>query len=129
MRNGIASLGEMASVFLYTTKANSYLLIPTYDAKSENIAGVETPPPGAIEIAQFHKNDYLIIDFEKQRFEGYFVMYESDGRVTLRRHDAPQPDKKFFRRSIAAARLVELRHVDILGNRYAPKHGKLGDLA
>jgi len=129
VRNGIAALGEMASVLLYKTKGNSYILIPTYDAKNKNIVGVEIPPPGAIEIGQIHKNDYLIIDFEKQRFEGYFVMYESDGRVTLRPHDAPQPDKKFFRRSIASARLVELRHVDILGNRYAPKPEKRGDLA
>ena len=119
----------MASVLLYKTKANSYLMIPTYDAKTENIIGVESPPPGAIEIGQIHKNDYLIIDFEKQRFEGYFVMYESDGRITLRRHDAPQPDKKFFRRSIASARLVELQHVDILGSRYAVKPEKLGELA
>ena len=54
-------------------------------------------------------------------------MFESDGRVTLRAHDQPQPDKKFFRKSVSSAKEIRKFHVDILGHTYpAPKETRSG---
>ena len=128
VRNGIASLGEMAAVLLYKT-TKGYVLVPTYDAGGEQVVGVDVAPNNAVKVACIYKNDYLVIDFDKQRFEGYFVMYESEGPLTLRKHDTPVPDRKYFRRRVTSATAIELKHVDTLGNRYTAIHGNLGDLA
>jgi len=51
-------------------------------------------------------------------YQGYVVMYESDGRLTLRSHDQPKPDKDYFRKSVASAKRIQKFHVDVLGNTY-----------
>ena len=60
-------------------------------------------------------------------YEGYFVMYESDGRLTLRAHDQPKSDKNYFRKSVTNAASIQKFHVDVLGNIYpAPPEQRRG---
>ena len=54
-------------------------------------------------------------------------MYESDGRLTLRAHDQPKPDKDYFRKSVGSAKRIQKFHVDTLGNIYpAPPEKRCG---
>lgn len=115
VQGGIADLGEMHGVKVYkTTKA--YFLEPLYPVDKAQRINVEPIPQDAIEQFVLTKHDYVGLKIGEEVIYGYFVMYESDGRVTLRAHDQPKPDKKYFRRSIAAASSVEKFGVDVLGN-------------
>jgi CRISPR-associated endonuclease Csn1 len=52
-------------------------------------------------------------------YQGYFVMYESDGRLNLRLHDQPlTSDIGYFRKSIYEVSKVEKFNIDVLGNIY-----------
>jgi CRISPR-associated endonuclease Csn1 len=64
------------------------------------------------------KNEFVEVQLGDELFRGYFVMFESDGRMTLRAHDQPQPDKKYFRKGIGGARLIRKLNVSVLGHIY-----------
>lgn len=122
VRGGVAALGEMTYVRLFKVK-NSFELYPEYLVHAENRFGIPSPPSDATFLFNIYKNDYLEIKFSKEHFGGFFVMFESDGRVTLRRHDQPKVDKKmpqfnYFRRSISSAISVDKFNIDVLGQRY-----------
>lgn len=126
VRGGIADLGEMLQVDVFRGP-NGYVVIPRYGAASEKIRGTVPAPADATFCFRLNKNDLVEVDTGSEVVRGYFVMYESDGRMTLRAHDQPQPDKKFFRRSVAKARALRKFHVDILGNVYpAPPEVRRG---
>ncbi|MCS6997670.1 MAG: hypothetical protein NZ533_12140, partial [Casimicrobiaceae bacterium] len=117
VRGGIADLGNMLRVDVFRT-ANEFSVVPRYGVPSSRTRTQHVIPSDAKFCLSLTKNDFVEIDFGTTKVRGYFVMYESDGRVTLRAHDQPQPDKKFFRRSIAKAVKLVKFHVDILGNLY-----------
>ena len=123
VRNGIADLGEMTHVDIFRQKAG-YAIVPRYHANPEMIRGTTIDQADG-ESPEFcfslTKNDYVEIRLGSEVVQGYFVMYESDGRMTLRKHDQPQPDKIYFRKTVAKAKHIEKYHVDILGNVYAAR--------
>jgi CRISPR-associated endonuclease Csn1 len=114
---GVADLGAMLHVDVYQQGAK-YFIKPVYEACDDVRLNSENVPEGAKFLFSLRKNDYLEIILGGILYQGYFVMYETDGRLTMRAHDQPQPDKKYFRKSIALATLIRKFHVDILGHRY-----------
>lgn len=115
VRGGVADLGDMLAVSVFKS-GQHYLIEPEYLASSEVRISSIAIPSDAVFLFYLRKNDYLEIKLGNQTYFGYFVMYESDGRLTLRGHDQPKPDKEYFRKSIANAQLVRKFHVDTLGN-------------
>jgi CRISPR-associated endonuclease Csn1 len=123
VRNGIADLGEMTHVDIFRQKVG-YSIKPRYQANPEMIRGAAGDYAN-VEATEFcfslTKNDYVEVLIGTETVQGYFVMYESDGRMTLRKHDQPQPDKTYFRKTVAKASHITKFHVDILGNVYVAK--------
>lgn len=120
VRGGVAELGDMLAVSVFKA-GRHYLIEPEYLASSEVRISSIAIPSDAVFLFYLRKNDYLEIKLGDQTYFGYFVMYESDGRLTLRAHDQPKPDKEYFRKSIANARLIRKFHVDTLGNIHPAK--------
>jgi CRISPR-associated endonuclease Csn1 len=120
VRGGVADLGDMLRVDVFKN-GSAYELIPRYVAA--NFFGQRPEPsPGSIFLFSLSKNDVVKVHMSGQvPVIAYFVLYESDGRLTLRAHDQPQPDKKFFRKSVASALLIEKYHVDVLGKVYGTR--------
>jgi CRISPR-associated endonuclease Csn1 len=117
IRGGLAALGEMISVKIYKS-AKSYLVAPQYQA-SQNLV------LDAIDLTDFSfcfnlsKNDLVEIKLKNELpVLGYFVMFESDGRITLREHSQSFVDKKYFRRGVSTASSIRKFSVDVLGNYY-----------
>jgi CRISPR-associated endonuclease Csn1 len=117
LRDGIADLGEMIRVDVFRS-GKGYSLFPAYQAPKIQMRGQKNPKAEDEFIFSLQKNELVEIEFGGVSVRGYFVMYESDGRVTLRAHDQTQPDKKFFRKAVASATRIVKFHVDILGNNY-----------
>jgi CRISPR-associated endonuclease Csn1 len=117
LRNGIADLGEMMRVDVFRSR-KGYSLFPAYQAPRIQMRGQKNPNTEDEFIFSLQKNELVEIELSGVSVRGYFVMYESDGRVTLRAHDQTQPDKKFFRKAVASAMRIAKFHVDILGNIY-----------
>lgn len=128
VRGGVADLGEMLNVAVYW-HVKRYLIEPVYAAGKELRVTTAHVPDDAEFLFTLTKNDYVRITLGDMCHEGYFVMYESDGRMTLRAHDQPKPDKEYFRKGIASATRIEKLHIDILGNRYPAPPEKRSDLA
>ena len=128
VRGGVADLGEMLHVAVYR-HVKKHMIEPVYAAGKE-IRVVSSYMPGDAEfLFSLTKNDYVRITLGGICHEGYFVMYESDGRMTLRAHDQPKPDKEYFRKGVASATQIEKFHVDILGNLYSAPPEKRRDVA
>ena len=127
-QNGIADLGNMHHVDIYLVNTK-YLINPVYVVKDEKILNKAHIPSDAQFQFSLTKNDYLSISYRESIFKGYFVQFESDGRLTLRAHDQPQPDKKYFRRSYASATNITKFNVDVLGNIYPITKEVRNDLA
>ena len=126
VRGGIAEMGGMHHVDVYKY-GSRYHVEPAYIALAERRIVAPSIPGGAEFLFSLSKNDYLTIQIGNASFEGYFVMYESDGRMTLRAHDQPKPDKDYFRRSVAGAGRISKFHVDVLGNIFpAPPEPRRG---
>ena len=117
VRGGIADLGEMSRVDIFRQKTG-FSVTPRYQANAEKARGILMDPADGTFCFSLTKNDFVEITIGSQTVRGYFVMYESDGRMTLRKHDQPQPDKNYFRKSIAKATKITKFNVDILGNIY-----------
>ena len=128
IRGGIADQGEMIYVDIYRSK-KKYLIEPAYAIDGDKRINRPTIPQDAEYLFSLSKNDYVKINFGSEKHEGYFVMYESDGRLTLRGHDQPMVDKTYFRRGIASASIIEKYQVDVLGNLYPARPEKRRDLA
>ncbi len=128
MRGGIVDLGEMLRIDVYHHN-NQFLCNPIYAINNKDHIKLVSLPEDADFLFSLAKNDYLRVTLKEIVFDGYFVMYESDGRVTLRAHDQPKPDKDYFRKSIANASKIEKFHVDILGRIYPASQEKRRGLA
>lgn len=127
IRGGIADLGEMICVDIFQQKMGGFVVIPRYQAVAAKMRSSVTAPVESTFYFSLTKNDLVEIEIGAETIRGYFVMYESDGRMTLRAHDQPQPDKKFFRKSVAGAKNIKKFHVDILGGPYlAPPEKRRG---
>lgn len=125
---GVAEWGPMHHVDVYLHDSG-YFIAPAYvhDIPKERQISPPEPPPGAVYQFSFSKNDYIKIALGSKVYEGYFVMYESDGRMTLRAHDQSKPDKEYFRKRVAGATNIQKFHVDTLGNIYpAPPETRRG---
>jgi CRISPR-associated endonuclease Csn1 len=120
VRGGVAELGAMLHVDVYQY-GGKFFIKPIYGAPDDVCLNAEKIHSNAKFLFSLQKNDYLEIELDGTLYKGYFVMYETDGRLTMRAHDQSQPDKKYFRRSIASATLIRKFHIDILGNRYLVK--------
>ncbi len=120
VRGGLADLGEMLAVGVFRA-GKHYFIEPEYLAIPEvRITSIAMPPDAEFQF-YLRKNDYVEIELGGQIYRGYFVMYESDGRLTLRAHDQPKPDKEYFRKSVAKSQQIRKFHIDILGNIYLAK--------
>lgn len=113
--NAIADLGEMLRVDVYRVGSRHFLM-PRYGIPEEHRINAVKKPDDAMFLFSLTKNDFVEVTFGTETVRGYFVMYESDGRMTLRAHDQPQPDKTYFRRSVSSASSIKKFHVDVLGN-------------
>lgn len=129
VRGGIADLGEMIAVEIFRQKLGGFAVIPRYQAIPRKMRSTVTAPAESEFCFSLTKNDFVEIEIGTELVRGYFVMYESDGRMTLRAHDQPQPDKKFFRKSIAGAKSIKKFNIDILGHTYPAPPEKRHDLA
>jgi CRISPR-associated endonuclease Csn1 len=129
IRGGIADLGEMIFVDIFQQKNGAYSVNPRYQADLAKMRNINVATENSNFLFSLTKNDLIEIEIGEEIIRGYFVMYESDGRMTLRAHDQPQVDKKFFRRSITSAKNIKKFHVDILGTRYLEKQEERRGLA
>ncbi len=118
IRGGVAELGPMHHVEVFRTKKNGFLIKPAYIANDKVRIGIETELEDAAFCFALTKHEYVEISLGTTTYSGYFVMYESDGRLTLRAHDQPIPDKNYFRKSVKLATDIRKFHVDVLGNIY-----------
>ena len=126
LQHAVAELGEMTGVNVYRVE-HGFFVEPLYPVASAVRLNVKAPPQSAEFVCSLTKNELVHIRLGDEVCLGYFVMFESDGRVTLRAHDQPQPDKKFFRKSVSSAKEIRKFHVDILGHTYpAPKETRSG---
>jgi CRISPR-associated endonuclease Csn1 len=128
MRGGLADLGKMKHVDVYSHH-KGFLVAPAYTATEEKRIRVPPVPVDALFLFSLNKNDYVKITLGGVQFQGYFVMYESDGRVTLRAHDQSKPDKSYFRKAISNMTNIEKFNVDVLGNIYPAPAESRRDLA
>lgn len=117
VRGGITDMGEMHHVDVFKHGAR-YHIEPVYEAPTTSRINLPAPIDCAEFLFSLSKNDYVKVRLGNDCFAGYFVMYESDGRLTLRAHDQPKPDKEYFRKSVAGAANIQKFHVDVLGNIY-----------
>lgn len=128
VQGGIADLGPMLHVDVYRA-GQRYIIEPAYAVDDSIRVKPRHLPDNAEFLFSLTKNEFVRITLRSERYEGYFVMYESDGRLTLRAQDQPKPDKSYFRKSVADAALIEKFHIDVLGNRYPAPPEKRRDLA
>ena len=126
IRGGVAELGDMLHVDVFR-QGKRFLIEPAYIANNSVRISPSFTPEDAEFLFSLTKNDYVEITLGDSTHRGYFVMYESDGRLTLRAHDQPKPDKDYFRKSVASATKIQKFHVDVLGNIYpAPQEKRRG---
>lgn len=126
VRGGVAELGPMHHVDVFRN-GNAFLIKPAYVADERSRVSIDNLPEKAEFLFSLIKHEYVEISLGTTTCSGYFVMYESDGRLTLRAHDQPQPDKSYFRRSVSSASAIRKFHVDVLGNIYpAPMEPRRG---
>jgi len=95
-----------------------FLIDPIYPTPSAKRVAAKELPKSAVLQFRLTKNELIRVRTSNSTTVGYFVMYETDGRATLRAHDQPVVDKKFFRRSIASASEIRKLNVDVLGHIY-----------
>ena len=95
-----------------------YVVEPAYEVDLAKRINSPLIPKEAKFLFTLTKNDYVRVKLGEIGHEGYFVMYESDGRMTLRAHDQPKPDKDYFRKAITSAVSLEKFHVNVLGNKF-----------
>lgn len=126
VRGGVAELGDMLHVDVFRD-GKRILVEPAYMAHNSARITPSSVPDSAEFLFSLTKNDLVAVTLGDVTYQGYFVMYESDGRLTLRAHDQPKPDKDYFRKSVASAKGIQKFHVDILGNIYlAPPEKRRG---
>lgn len=124
--HAIADLGEMLGVNVFKLK-DRYFIDPIYPAPISVRLNAQHPPEGADFLFSLTKNEFVHVNIEDKIYCGYFVMYETDGRMTLRAHDQPQPDKKYFRKTVSSANLIKKFNVDVLGHIFpAPPETRRG---
>lgn len=124
----IADLGDMLCVDVYRA-GSRYVIDPVYGFDKTKRINPTKIPDEAEFICTLAKNDYVRVAIGNEVREGYFVMYESDGRLTLRAHDQPQPDKVYFRKGVGSAKEIVKFNVDVLGNIYPALKEPLRGLA
>ena len=126
VRGGAAELGDMLHVDVFRD-GKRILIEPAYMAHNSARIAPSSIPDSAEFLFSLTKNDLVAVTLGDVTYQGYFVMYESDGRLTLRAHDQPKPDKDYFRKSVASAKRIQKFHVDTLGNIYpAPPEKRRG---
>lgn len=126
IRGGVADLGEMHHVDIFRCRNRIYIE-PAYEADESQRVRCPNVPADAEFMFALAKNDYVEVTLGDMTYRGYFVMYENDGRLTLRAHDQPKPDKEYFRKGIASAENIKKFHIDVLGNVYpAPRESRCG---
>lgn len=126
VRGGVAELGDMLHVDVFRD-GKRILIEPAYMAHNSARIAPSSIPDSAEFLFSLTKNDLVAVALGDVTYQGYFVMYESDGRLTLRAHDQPKPDKDYFRKSVASAKRIQKFHVDTLGNIYpAPPEKRRG---
>ncbi len=128
VRGGVAELGDMLRVDVYR-HGKRFLVEPAYAVDNAKRVKPTILPTDSVFLFSLTKHDFVRVTLGNVIHEGYFVMYESDGRLTLRAHDQPKPDKLYFRKAISGATRIEKLHVDILGNLYPALPEKRRDLA
>ena len=117
VQSGVADLGEMLGVDVYNFEEGFFIVPISPTPAAKRLAAQELPKSAVLQF-RLTKNELIRVRTSNSTTVGYFVMYETDGRATLRAHDQPVVDKKFFRRSIASASEIRKLNVDVLGHIY-----------
>jgi CRISPR-associated endonuclease Csn1 len=87
------------------------------------------PPDGATLLFTITQNDLLeVIMSDGTQLFGYFVMYESDGRLQIRDHDQPKKDQS-SRFGISKIKSLRKFKISVLGEYEALPDGLNRDLA
>ena len=112
----MADIGTMKRVDVYL-KNSKYIFKPEYLLAENRRVNKVIDTTGSVFLFSLNKNDYVRLRLNGNFYEGYFVMYESDGRLNLRMHDQPLASKVgCFRNSVTKIEKIEKFHVDVLGN-------------
>lgn len=112
VRGGITGLGESISTEVWMTE-NGFFFRPRYQAAEEVTFGLEEPPTGARHLFNLRIDEpieVVLADGEiipGNGFPGYFVVYESDGRIQMRTHDRPGKGKRKNEKSEGEAEIEE----------------------
>lgn len=99
VRGGITGLGESIFTEVWITES-AFFFRPRYQAAEEATFGLEEPPMGAKHLFNLRIDEpieVILTDGEiipGNGFPGYFVVYESDGRIQMRTHDRPGKGKR-----------------------------------
>lgn len=159
VRGGITGLGESISTEVWMTEDGLFFR-PRYQATEEATFGLEETPIGARHLFNLRIDEpieVVLADGEVipgNGFPGYFVVYESDGRMQIRTHDRPGKGKRKKEKSeekeeredtvgnnaddrdnslrrFSVSGIVELRkyRVDALGNYKLVGHAKWSGVA
>ena len=129
VREGFADIGDMLSYVLWRENGE-FAIYPHYAAPIDDQRGISRPTGAGDRLGPLRRNDFLTIEWASKSdgkppvvVAGYLHGYESDGRLTLRRHDQPRVDKRqeqfhHFRGKINQATTIRIWRFDILGHRY-----------
>jgi CRISPR/Cas system Type II protein with McrA/HNH and RuvC-like nuclease domain len=158
VRGGITGLGESISTEVWMTE-NGFFFRPRYQAADEVTFGLEEPPTGATHLFNLRIDEPIEVVTDNETipgngFPGYFVVYESDGRIQMRTHDRPgkgkrkneksggeaesketpenkvdEKDNSLRRFSISGIKEIKKFRVDALGNYKLVAHAKWSGVA
>ncbi len=142
VRGGVAGFGDsLYTQVFHDSKDKNFVFRHKYLAPSDVSKGLDCPPDGAVFLCNIRIDDFIEITLEDGEFiQGYFVGYESDGRISVRTHDRPgkaKPKKaaaeaetgdveisedveevmdSYFRRSTSQIRQFQKLKVSVLGD-------------
>ena len=129
VRGGVADIGSMRSLSVYF-KNGKYVFKPEYKVAEIKRVNKLIDTSDSVFLFSLIKNDYVRLKLRGHVYEGYFVMYESDGRLSLRMHDQPLASEiGYFRKSVAEVEKIEKFNIDVLGNIYHVKKEERRGLA
>lgn len=115
IRGGIAELGDSLRTEVYWA-GESYFFRPRYNAPEVQMLDAAYPPDGATLLFSITQNDLLEATLnDGTRLFGYFVMYESDGRMQIRDHDQPKKDQS-SRFGISKIKSLRKFKINVLGD-------------
>ena len=127
VRKGIAELGESLRTEIYLSDGR-YLFKPIYKVTDKHIFGATQELRKNDLLFSVTQNDLLKVTFKNEtNLLGYFVCYESDGRMQIRNHDQQKSEAHRF--SVSSIKTLEKYEVNVLGGYHLVSFGSNRGLA